>query len=425
MSKRTLPSWYHPADVRRTVTHAVSANIQTEKITTVLRDQEFDGLSETRVKSIIEAIPASEGKETNTGIRLSQSPSTDASARPSLANQCSVDDLEYLSTREAARVVGLALEQFDGNTVRPSQTQSVEPDLIWNRQYMTVAVKVIPASVTVGPDNIQGLVDGEVVPEDMRSPSEIIIATAGVFSEDAVELAGKNDIRLYDGGHVEEWLRRARIPQDAVGTVLEAGETHDGPLSDLVDIAPIPEPRKMDDPLEVDRAFDVSNEVTGTSGHPRSGSGTDPSTEDPKAGISPTGAESPSSSDPSSGQTETLYADPDEDGDYDAFDRFVGELSSETQSTDRTDQSSQNRDQPNNNTSQSSTDSDPTPNDEPIERKELLFDILDMKKQGGATLSRQDVQELATYQIDQYVAEFGSLAAALATVDIELEGDSQ
>jgi len=43
---------------------------------------------------------------------------------------------------------------------------------------------------------------------------------------------------MYDGGHIEEWLRRAKIPQDAVGTVLEAGETHDGPMTDLVEIAP-------------------------------------------------------------------------------------------------------------------------------------------------------------------------------------------
>jgi len=68
---------------------------------------------------------------------------------------------------------------------------------------------------------------------------------------------------MYDGGHIEEWLRRAKIPQDAVGTVLEAGETHDGPMTDLVEIAPIPDPRKTVDPLEVDRAFNVSNELTG------------------------------------------------------------------------------------------------------------------------------------------------------------------
>jgi hypothetical protein len=192
-----------------------------------------------------------------------------------------------------------------------------------------------------------------------------------------------------------------------------------------VEIAPIPDPRKTVDPLEVDRAFNVSNELTGKNRNPKSGSDTDPSKDDPVSGISPTEKEPPSSSNPPSGETETLYADPNEDGDYDAFDRFVGELSSETQSTDTTDQNPQHRDQPNNNTSQSSTDSDPTPSDEPIERKELLFDILDMKTQGGDTLSRQDVQELATYPIDQYVAEFGSLTAALATVDIELEGDTQ
>jgi len=66
--------------------------------------------------------------KTNIDIRLSQSPSTDATPRNPLANQFSVDDLAYLSTREAARMIGLALEQFDGNTVRLSETQSVETD---------------------------------------------------------------------------------------------------------------------------------------------------------------------------------------------------------------------------------------------------------------------------------------------------------
>jgi len=425
MSQRKLPSWYHADDVRRTVIHAVSKNIKTDTIATVLREHEFDGLSETRIKSIIEAIPVNDSPKTNIDIRLSQSPSTDATPRNPLANQFSVDDLAYLSTREAARMIGLALEQFDGNTVRLSETQSVETDLIWNRQHVSIAVKIIPACDTVGSDQVHGLVDGKVVPEEMRSPSEIIIVTCGEYSEDALKLAGKNGIHMYDGGHIEEWLRRAKIPQDAVGTVLEAGETHDGPMTDLVEIAPIPDPRKTVDPLEVDRAFNVSNELTGKNRNPKSGSDTGPSKDDPVSGISPTEKEPPSSSNPPSGETETLYADPNEDGDYDAFDRFVGELSSETQSTDTTDQNPQHRDQPNNNTSQSSTDSDPTPSDEPIERKELLFDILDMKTQGGDTLSRQDVQELATYPIDQYVAEFGSLTAALATVDIELEGDTQ
>jgi len=56
--------------------------------------------------------------------------------------------------------------------------------------------------------------------------------------------AAKHDILCFDAGHVEEWFRRARIPMDAVGTVLEDGENHDGPLTDLVEIPPIPSPVK-------------------------------------------------------------------------------------------------------------------------------------------------------------------------------------
>ena len=38
----------------------------------------------------------------------------------------------------------------------------------------------------------------------------------------------------------------------AVGTLLEDGESHDGPLTDLVEVPPIPAPRKYVDPLEID-----------------------------------------------------------------------------------------------------------------------------------------------------------------------------
>jgi len=50
---------------------------------------------------------------------------------------------------------------------------------------------------------------------------------------------------------------------DAVGTVLEDGENHDGPLTDLVEIPPIPSPRKETDPLEIKRAFALEALATG------------------------------------------------------------------------------------------------------------------------------------------------------------------
>jgi hypothetical protein len=232
-------------------------------------------------------------------------------------------DFEYFSPREAARVLGIILELFDGNTVRPPETASAETDLIWHRQHGTVALRIVPlAGGSVGASHIQALTEGTIVPPETRSPSRQLIVTNRGFTDEATEAAAAHDIDCFDGGQLEELVRRARIPMDVVGTILEEGEVHDGPMTDLVEVSPIPEPRRVDDPLSVPPAFDTSTLTDDNEGE--TGNGT---TSEPASPGQPTTDENPLTDSPSgSGKTGVLYAEPTEDGDYDAFDNYLEDL---------------------------------------------------------------------------------------------------
>jgi len=242
--------------------------------------------------------------------------------------QLAVSDLEYLSDREAARLVGLALEQFDGNTVRPPGATNVESDLVWHRQYMTVAFRLVTIpSGEVRASHIDALLEGTVVSSETRSPSQLAIVTNQTYTEETLEYAAKHDILCFDAGHVEEWFRRARIPMDAVGTVLEDGENHDGPLTDLVEIPPIPSPRKETDPLEIKRAFALEALATGPNTGTTAAEGTE-APQQPSGKLDRTTARDDplGGTQSTAGETGTLYADPDEDGDYDAFDDYLKDI---------------------------------------------------------------------------------------------------
>jgi len=319
-------SWYDPQSIRQTVQNGKENNIDRERIATYLAEKAFDDVPPSRVKKIIDEMPTA-SDSARTGPDLSQSPSTDTEPREQLTKQLAVSDLEYLSNREAARLVALALEQFDGNTVRPPGATQVESDVVWHRQHMTVALRVVPIrSGEVGSTHIDALLEGTVVPPDTRSPSELAIVTNRAYTDEATEYAANHDVHLFDAGHVEEWFRRARIPMDAVGTVLEDGENHDGPLTDLVEIPPIPSPRNQTDPFEINRAFDVdtleTGEEQGTGRAERAGPTTQPETKRGETRRDDPLVETESTT----GETGTLYANPDEDGDYDAFDDYLDDI---------------------------------------------------------------------------------------------------
>lgn len=413
-------SWYDPESVRATVANGRANGIDTEHIVEQLSLREFKDVPLTRVERIVDRTLVSE----ETSVRasdLSQPEQTDAKPRKPPTNKLSVRDLEYLSNREAARLVGVALELFDGNTVRLSGATQGESDLVWHRQHMSVALRIVSIpSGAVGPTHIEALLNGMTVPDDVRSPSELAIVTNRTFTQEALDSATEHDIHCFDAGHVEEWFRRARIPMTAVGILLEDGESHDGPLTDLVDIPPIPDPRKTVDPLEIDRAFDIDELTTEPPPAIDTPSPEDSGDGDPGLARS-TGRDGLLGSAPSTpGQTGTLYADPNDDGDFGAFDRFVDDIRDESQQQES---STEDTTIPTEKTSGSAEKKSTGYAD--VGRKELMADLSEAKRDANALQSWEDVRTHCSYPVDYYQKTFGSLTSALSAVGIDHSGEPQ
>jgi hypothetical protein len=326
--QRNQPRWYVEGDVTETVRRAREANAEPDELVSELARQEFDEIRPSRIEAIVDAIPNTDknGGATTHTHPLSQSPATDAEPRPAIPRWLTLRDIAYLSAREAARVVGLALEQFEGTSVRPAINDPVECTLYWHRSRTTVGIRVVP--MTGGPveeDHVSALVDGPVNRSDGRSCSELAIVTNGWLSESASDRAAEEGIKSIDCGRLATLLKRARIPPTAAGTVFEDGENHDGPLSELVELPPIPAPQ-ADDPFSLPPAFEADDQPADpdpTSSTPRTG-GIARGTDGQRDG---TRTENPLvTRQPSRGETGTLYADPSEDGEYAAFDRFITDL---------------------------------------------------------------------------------------------------
>ena len=197
-------SWYDPESVRATVTNGVANNIEPSRIAEYLAEREFNGIPLSRVERIVDSTSVSEDT-LGESIDLSQPEATDAKPREDVTKQLAVYDLEYVSNREAARLIGVALEQFDGNTVRPPETSQAETDLVWNRQHMTVALRIVSTpSGAVDTTHIDALRNGQVGLDDGRSPSELAVVTNQVFTDEALAAAYEHDIHCFDAGHVED-----------------------------------------------------------------------------------------------------------------------------------------------------------------------------------------------------------------------------
>jgi hypothetical protein len=432
------PDWYVPGDVATSVRRARSANVTQDSLVERIGDHEFEDLPQERVEAIVTGIPQgetdTEGGET---IPQSQPQATDAEPRQRVPRRFSVSDLGLLSPREAARVFGIALEAFEGNTVRPAATHSGPCDIYWNRQHATVGLRIVPTA-TVGPEHVKVLVNGDIDPDATRTPTDLAIVTSGTYEERTTELADEHDIECLGRGHVEALLRRVRITPEAVGQALEDGEDHDGPLLDLVDVAPVPEPRQTD-PLTVDSVIDTAAYPEGSTDVPDIGG--DPPDDGLGGGTGPgTGSgSSDSMGNTADGETGTLYADPTEDGDYEAFDRFVDDVTSmaddagvnasevpESSQNDgslnepsTTDQEETDTGDSRSKRTTSGTDDEATD----LSRGELLFDLIDAKTEAGEPMTAEDISAHGSYELSAYVEEFGSVEAALGEANIEFEED--
>jgi hypothetical protein len=318
-------SWYEPESIAQSIRNGLDRNLKPDKVAEYLAEHGFEEIPEARLQRVIDAMPPETKANKKNDCELSQPKQTEVTPRAQHHRELMAGDFEYFSPREAARVIGLILELFDGNTIRPRATTTVETDLVWHRQHETVALRIVPlADGSLEANHIQALVEGTVVPPETRSPSRLAVVTNRGFTDDATEAAAEHDILWFNGGQLEELVRRARIPMDAVGTVLEDGEAHDGPMTDLVEVVPIPEPRNTENPLHLRPAFDVSSlEATEEQSNTKTSATPEHSGQNVSHGQTARHDDPLTDSPSDPGETGTLYADPTEDGDYDAFDNYL------------------------------------------------------------------------------------------------------
>jgi len=87
-------SWYNPESVRETVHNGLKRDIPIGRIMKwlIVEENTFEGISSSRVETIIEEIPAVD-RNSGTSPKLSQSPSTETKPRPRLMKQLAVSDL--------------------------------------------------------------------------------------------------------------------------------------------------------------------------------------------------------------------------------------------------------------------------------------------------------------------------------------------
>ena len=300
----------------QTILQRVEAgDITVEGAVDELREAEFGAEApEDRLRRIVKAATDRENGADDDTVPLSQPPSTDRQPRERPRRYTNIRDIAYLSNKEFARLLGAVFERFSGGTVRPSENDDVVLNLYWNRQHTTIGFRAVvnPDGDPVTEDTVRAVVNGDTDLAGRRAPSTIAVVTNTGFTPSSEEVAAKGDTELFDGSYVATWLRQVQLPADVTGAVLEEGENHDGNLSDLVDLPPAPAYVTETDPLAMTPA--TSEALTADDGI---GPG--------EVNVDVSGEERiPVDEDlPEDGATGTLYADPREDGDYGAFDRFV------------------------------------------------------------------------------------------------------
>lgn len=301
--------WYHRGDIARTVgeaTHDVNASV--EEIVDVLARRELDAPRD-RIRSMVEV--ARENVQEPNEI----DPGSSAEPRFDGPRYLDVEDAMYLDDRDLATVVGAALSRYEGGFDVPENIDDVVVDLFWNRQHTTVGINTIAASTgePVDEEDVRTVLDGDAEPQTGRSPSSLCIVTTASFTESAVALAEANDIGLFGESYLDQWVRHARLSKRVAGSLLEESQLTSKEVDELLTELPaIPESVQGTDPLD-----DIDDESTSM-------------TVDPDGVVADVDKRMPVAEEPSPGGMKgELYADPGEDGDFGAFDRYMDELDEE------------------------------------------------------------------------------------------------
>jgi hypothetical protein len=335
MSRSRPPSWYESGNIEATLRSALTtANVPTEEIVDVLRTHEIDKPRK-RFETLVE-----------TSRERFETQSTNNESVPALDDLRGTDtrvvdatDLEYLRSPDRARVLGCMLSQYGGG-FRIPEDDTLAIDLLWNRQYTTVGVRLELAAddSPVGESVIDALSDGNTTPTAGRAPSTLAIVSSTGFTDTAKEAAAAVDIELQDSTQLRRWCQETRLTHKLLGQLLEQQVDDQDEFEALfADRAPLPDAVSDADPFEdvsIEGTDVPTEEVSENDTNQTDTDGKKIPTEEDEDGSDPD-KESTSEDDsapvdleasPDPGQRGTLYADPDNDGDFEAFDRFEDAL---------------------------------------------------------------------------------------------------
>ena len=328
MTQHQLPQWFQPEDIAASVRTAIKqTELSTDRIVDVL-ENEVDA-SPDRVETLVETARDQLSTESNT-----ESPpkpnEKDVEPRSLKPRVVASEDFAYLSPTDFARVLGGVLTRYEGHFKLPEQVDKCNVDLFWHRQRMTVALRTVPriSGTAVDKPVVKAVAAGDTDPTSGRPVSTIAVVTNTEFTDAAHDTAAANDVFLFGQPVLEQCLRDIQLTHDVLGRVLEHHDLTDEEYDTILDDLPALPPHLQEanplkrSPTAIDQA------PSSTDRKPIPDSNTEPDTETPP--DSPP-RELLDDSPQEAGKQGVLYADPDEDGDAEAFDRFTAELTEDTE----------------------------------------------------------------------------------------------
>mgnify|MGYP007008814574 CR=1 FL=1 len=313
MSDNEGPTWYTPGDVPGSIEAAtIDSSVYVEHIVDVLQAHELDA-PRSRIRTLV----------TSARDRISERNSTPTDSSDPLEEPRAVrsrifdvEDATYLGERNLATILGVALSRYAGSfSLVDPQADSVL-DLLWNKQHTTVGFHVVtrPEQEPLTADHVTALHEGNIATGSGRSPAQLAVISPATATERARSVAEDHEIMVVDADVLRRWFNEVRLTPALVGQILEAETVAYNELEHLIsELDPLPEIVASRDPLDVSH-----------SSPPIATGDTSAITTSIDQAL-PVEDETPPP-----GTQGKLYANPSDDGDFGAFDRFVDNLEEDT-----------------------------------------------------------------------------------------------
>lgn len=322
------PAWYTPGAIDQSVQDALNrSSVSITDIVEVLREQELDAPRE-RVVKIVET---ARDQLTDKSDTTTFSPTSVTDTRAQQTRYVTLADLSYLETRKAATLIGAMLSRIDGAFRITEPADEEAADLLWTRSDGTVGLffewKSDGEPLRAG--RTESIGQEMTQPGMTHSSSDIVIVSLDGFTEEAKESATTHSLSCCGPAHLDRWCRIAQLPDSVAGELLSDGDTRSERIDDLfAELPPVPDSISDCDPFDLSESeeWSVSQLARGVSDSDKTsltelvGEATEE--EENQTQSDQSTPETPSAP----GQQGVLYADPAEDGDFGAFERFENRI---------------------------------------------------------------------------------------------------